>query len=71
MARNILLTSVSRTETQLPVRYYSFQKEFDSVFCDALLDAEAGIKAVLSMHDIDEIIVIGQAGSYDENDEFI
>ena len=69
MARNILLTSVSRTETQLPVRYYSFQKEFDSVFCDALLDAEAGIKAVLSMHDIDEIIVIGGAGSYDEEDE--
>ena len=39
------------------------------VYCDAQLDAEAGIKAVLSMHDIDEVIVIGQAGSYDENDE--
>ena len=69
MARNILLTSISRAETELPVRYYSFKKEFASVYCDALLDAEAGIKAVLSMHDIDEIIVIGGAGSYDENDE--
>ena len=69
MTRNILLTSVSPTETDPPVRYFSFQKEFSSVYCDAQLDAEAGIKAVLSMHDIDEIIVIGGAGSYDENDE--
>lgn len=37
--------------------------------CDALLDAEAGIKAVLSMHDIDEVVVIARAGSYDDNDE--
>ncbi len=69
MKRNILLTTLSPTETDLPVRYCSVQREFDSVYCDALLDAEAGIKAMLSMHDIDEIIVIGGTGSYDVNDE--
>ena len=63
MAQNILLTSLSAAGNDLPLRYFSFQKEFGFDYCDALLDAEAGIKAVLARYDIDEIIVIGGDGS--------
>ena len=69
MARNILLTSLCPTETDLPARYFSIRKEFGFDYCDALLDAEAGIKVVLSRYDIDEIIVIGGTGSFNEGDE--
>ncbi len=69
MVRNILLTSLSPAEKDLCTRYFSFRKEFGFDYCDSLLDAEAGIKAVLSRYDIDEIIIIGAAGSYDENDD--
>ena len=68
MARNILLTSLSAAENNLPLRYFSLQKEFGFDYCDALLDAEAGIKALLSRYAIDEIIVIGGDGSYEESD---
>ena len=57
MAQNILLTSLSAAGNDLPLRYFSFQKEFGFDYCDALLDAEAGIKAVLARYDIDEIII--------------
>lgn len=69
MARNILLTSLSPTENKLSSRYYAIKKEFGFDYCDSLLDAEAGIKAVLSRYDIDEIVVIGGAGSHDKEDE--
>jgi len=69
MAQNILLTSLSAAETNLPVRYFSFQNESGQAYFDALLDAEAGIRTVLSRHEIDDIIVIGGAGSYDEGDD--
>ena len=39
MARNILLTSLSAAEDNLPVRYFSIQNEFGSDYCDALFDA--------------------------------
>lgn len=66
--RNILLTSLSAVEGNLPARYYSVQNEFGFDYCDALLDAEAGIKAMLARYDIDEIIVIGEAGAYGKED---
>ena len=69
MARNILLTSLSAAEDNLPVRYFSIQKEFGFDYCDAVLDAEAGIKAVLARHAIDEVIVIGAAAAYDKEDD--
>ena len=69
MAQNILLTSLSALETGLPLRYFSVQNESGAGYFDALLDAEAGIKAALSQHEIDEIIVIGGAGSYAEGDD--
>ena len=63
MARNILLTSLNAMDSNLPVRYFSLQKEFGSDYCDALLDTEAGIKAALARFHIDEVIVIGEAGT--------
>ena len=69
MVRNILLTSLSAVENDLPLRYYSLQNEFGFEYCDALTDAEAGIKAILAGYDIDEIIVIGGDGAFDEKDE--
>ena len=69
MARNILLTSLSAAEHDLPLRYFGMEKEFGFDYCSALLDAEAGIKAVLARHSIDEVIVIGAADAYDEKDE--
>ena len=68
MAWNILLTSLSAAENDLPLRYYSLQKEFGFDYCAAFLDAEAGIKAVLARHHIDEVIIIGGTGSLDEKD---
>ena len=52
MVRNILLTSLSPAEKDLCTRYFSFRKEFGFDYCDSLLDAEAGIKAVLSRYDM-------------------
>ena len=69
MAWNILLTSLGAAENDLPLRYFSVPKEYGFDYCDTLLDAEAGIKAMLARCDIDEIVVIGGAGSFDEKDE--
>ena len=69
MTRKILLTSLSAAESGLPVRYFSIRNESGSDYCDAILDAEAGIKAMLARFDIDEIIVIGAAGSNNEEDD--
>lgn len=69
MAQKILLTSLSAMDTELPERFFSVQGGSGPAYLDALLDAEAGIKTVLSHYDIDEIIVIGAGGSYDEGDE--
>ena len=59
MARNILLTSLGEAGNELPMSYYSVPKEYGFDYCDALLEAEAGIKAMLARFPIDEIIVIG------------
>ena len=66
MARNILMTSLSAMDSDLPVRYFSLKKEHGFDYCDALLDTEAGMKAMLARYDLDEIIVIGEAGTDDQ-----
>lgn len=69
MARKILLTSLSAVENDLPVRFFSVRNEFGYNYCDAILDTEASIKAALARYDIDEIIVIGSANAYNEEEE--
>lgn len=69
MHRNILLTSLCANETDIPLRYFSIGKEFGADYCDSYLDAEAGIKAMLSRYRIDEIIVIGDEGCCSKEDD--
>ena len=69
MARNILLTSLRAAEESPMLRYFSLQKEFGFDYCDALSDAEAGIKAMLARYAIDEIIVIGSEDVYDSEED--
>ena len=69
MARNILLTSLSSSENEYPVRYFSAKKEFGYEYCDAILSVEASTKYVLAHFDINEIIVIGRNSTFDENDD--
>lgn len=68
MAKNILLTSLSAAKENPAMRYFAFPNEFGFEYCDAILETEAGIKAVLSRYDIDEVLVIGGAGSYGKDD---
>ena len=69
MTRKVLLTSLSDMGHSLSPRYFSVRGEFGYYYCDALLDAEASIKAALACFSIDEIIILGSTGSYDEGDE--
>ena len=68
MTKNILLTSLSEVDNDLPLRYYCVQNEFGRNYCDAFLDVEAVVKFVLARHRIDEIIVIGARSTYGEED---
>lgn len=69
MARNILLTSLSASENEHPVRFFLAKKQFGYDYCDAILSVEASTKYVLARFEIDEIIVIGRNSSVDENDD--
>ena len=69
MAHNILLTSLSAMENDLPLRFFSAKNESGPEYTDTILDAEAGIKTVLSRYDIDKIVVIGAVGSYGEDED--
>lgn len=69
MPRNVLLTSLSAVESILQERHFAVRDKDGIVYCDALLDAEAGIKAVLARYQIDEIDILGDANTCDEEDE--
>ena len=49
--------------------FFSVRNEFGYNYCDALLDAEAGIKVALARYNIDEVVIIGGADAYDEGDD--
>lgn len=68
MARNLLITSLYAAGSDLPLRYYQIQKEYGTFYVDALLDVEAGIKAMLASRHIDEIVVLCEEGAFDERD---
>lgn len=69
MARTILLTSLSASESEQPVRYFSVRNKYGYDYCDAILSVEASTKYVLSRYDIDEIFVIGRNSTFDEGDD--
>ena len=69
MSRNILLTTLSSASNGLPLRFFSVKNEYDSDYCDAFLDTEAGIKVVLARHPIDDIYIIGNTDTSYSSEE--
>ena len=65
MSKNILLTSLSTKGIYKPLRYYSANNEFDHSYCEAMQSMEASTKYILSRFPIDEILVIGDEMSLD------
>lgn len=60
---------MKNSTNRLPVRYFSVKNEYNSSYCDALLDTEAGIKVVLARHNIDDIYIIAQPDASDSNED--
>ncbi len=69
MSRNILLTTLSSAANGLPLRFFSVKNEYDSDYCDAFLDTEAGIKVILARHPIDDIYIIGNTDTSYSSEE--
>ena len=69
MAKNILLTSLSAAESDLPLRYFSVRDDLKTEYCEAILSAEASTKYLLAKYDIDEIVVSGKKSTFDEGDD--
>lgn len=65
MSKNILLTSLSTKGIYKPLRYYSANNEFNHSYCEAMQSMEASTKYILSRFPIDEILVIGDEMSLD------
>ncbi|MBO5554026.1 MAG: hypothetical protein J5941_00735, partial [Solobacterium sp.] len=68
-AVNLLLTSLSTLGDRKSHRYFYFEKDGSTQYCDGLSVAEAGAKYILSNVDIDEIIVLGSGNTYDPGEE--
>ena len=69
MSRNILLTTLSSAPHGIPLRFFSVKNEYDSSYCDAFLDTEAGIKVILSRHPIDDVYIIGNTDTSYSSEE--
>ena len=68
-AVNLLLTSLSTLGDRKSHRYFYFEKEGNTQYCDGLSVAEAGAKYILANVDIDEIIVLGAGSTYKPGEE--
>ena len=70
MAKNILLTSLSASENDYPISYFSARNEgeFSRDYCEAVLSVEASTKYMLSRYQIDAIVVTGGYSTCDEGD---
>ena len=67
--KNLLLTSLSAQGDRKSHAYFSYTTNTGYRYCDGLSVAEAGTKYMLSEVDIDEIIVLGPAGSFSHGEE--
>ena len=67
--KNILLTSLSNQGDRKSHRYFYFETNGTTKYCDGLSVAEAGAKYILSEIDIDEIVVLGAGRTYDPGEE--
>ena len=67
MPRNILLTTLDVLEKDSTIRYYSAQNEFGHDYCEAMQSMEASTKYILARFPIDEIHVIGEDASGEDD----
>lgn len=68
--KNILLVSLENLNQGIQYKYYYNNDGGNPKYCNSILHAEVATKYVLSMVNIDEIVVIGSGATYDEGDEF-
>ncbi len=66
---NILMTSLSNQGDRKSHRYFYYEGDGTTLYCDGLSVAEAGTKYILSEVKVDEIIVLGAGRTYDVGEE--
>lgn len=67
--KNILLTSLGKVSDRFTNRYYYYNDNNNTKYCDGVLEAEAGAKYILSKVNIDEIVVLGSGATYVKGEE--
>lgn len=68
--KNVFLTTISETKNRLDVGYYMCETPNGASACTTGISiAEAGIKYMLSQHDIDEIVMIGTSNTVPTGEE--
>lgn len=69
MKYSIMITSLFGGKANPDVDYYYTSDSERTLYCDAILAAEASSKYMLANHHIDEIITLGSKTTYDPGDE--
>ena len=68
--KNIFLTTLSDTKNRLDVNYYMCETPVGTnIYTNGISEAEAGIKYMLSLYDIDEIVLIGSSSGMQNDTE--
>ena len=68
---SIMVTSLYKGTSGDAIDYYYVRQGERSMYCDAMLSAEASCKYVLANHKIDEIFTFGTKSTHDEGDELV
>ena len=71
MKYNVMLTSLYGGGPRRDVEYYFTNDGKRSMYCDAMLSAEASSKFILANYHIDEIITLGSKATFDPGDELV
>jgi hypothetical protein len=71
MKHSVMVTTLFNGEPADKLKYYFSKENERTMYCDALLPAEASSKYILANHHIDEIVVLGSRSTYDPGDELV
>ena len=71
MKYRVMITSLCGGNPNEKIQYYCANDGQKSMYCDAMLSAEASSKYILAHFPIDEIITIGSKATYDPEDELV
>ena len=71
MKYNVMITSLYGGGSRKDVEYYYTNDGNRSMYCDAILSAEASSKYILAHHHIDEIVTLGSKTTFDPGDELV